>query len=193
MRDRLTAIIGIVLLLGLAGSTYWYSLRTQLEGMAHFSQPDAPDFIAKNIVLTQFDQLGQAKRKVFAAEITHYSDDRADIRSPRMVSLRPDEPQLEVTAREAKVVNDGEQVNLKGDVLIARAAGKDTPAMRLTTDRLTVLPDEDRYLTDAPVEMQRGTMRATGVGMDFDNVARTLHLKNQVSTVLERSAELGRN
>jgi len=184
-RDRLTAIIGIVLLLALAGATYWYSLRSQLEGMRHISAPDAPDFIAKNIVLTQFDPTGHAKRKVFSNEITHFSDGRAEIAEPRMVSLRPDEPQLEVSARRAEVLNDGETVHLQGDVLIRRAAAKDAPALRLSTDRLTVLPDLDRYTTDAPVDMQRGRSRIQGVGMDFDNVARTVELKNQVSTLLE--------
>ncbi|MEG0821489.1 MAG: LPS export ABC transporter periplasmic protein LptC [Burkholderiaceae bacterium] len=193
MRERLTAIIGIGLLLGLVGSSYWYSLRTQREGLMHLPVPDAPDFIAKNIVLTQFDPTGRAKRKVFAAELTHYPDDRIDIAKPRMVSLRPDEPQLEVTAREADVENGGEKVHLKGDVLITRAAGKDSPAMRLATDRLTVLPDEDRYLTDAPVEMNRGTTRATGTGMEFDNVARTLQLKSQVNTELLPSDKQGKN
>lgn len=191
MRDRLTAIIGIVLLLGLAGATYWYSLRARLEGMSHQSAPDAPDFIAKNIVLTQFDEQGRAKRKLFANELTHYPDDRFEIVAPRMLSLRPDEPQVEVSARSATVENGGERAQLTGAVRVSRAATATDPALRFDTETLTVLPDDERYFTDAPVTMERGTASARGTGLDFDNVRRTVQLKNQVQTVLAPSPKKG--
>lgn len=191
LRDRFTAIVGIVLLLGLAGATYWYSLRTQFEGMSHPSAPDAPDFIASNIVLTQFDTEGRAQRKLFASELTHYPDDRFDVVEPRMLSLRPDEPQLEVNAREARVENGGERAQLTGAVRVTRAATATEPALRFDTETLTVLPDQERYFTDAPVSMVRGTTSARGTGFDFNNISRTVQLKSQVQTVLVPSPRKG--
>lgn len=191
LRERFTAFVGIVLLLGLAGATYWYSLRTQLDGLSHQSVADAPDFIAKNIVLTQFDAAGRAQRKLFATELTHFADDRFAIVEPRMLSLRPDEPQIEVSARQAMVENGGERAQLSGKVRLHRAATATEPALRLATEELTVLPDDERYFTDAPVTLERGTSRAQGTGLDFNKLSRTVQLKSQVVTVLEPSPRKG--
>ena len=55
----------------------------------------------------------------------------------------------------------------------------------LTTEELAVSSRDERLTTDKPVTIEepRGIIR--GVGLEFDNVARTASLRSQVSGTLQ--------
>jgi LPS export ABC transporter protein LptC len=187
MRDRITAIIAVLLLAALAGATYWYS---QVGRYANLSNPvsrEGPDFIVNGVTLTQFDALGRATNRLFADKLTHYAvDDRAELEQPRYVSLRPDQPQLEARAKTALVEGSGERVVLTGDVVITRSPGDNgEPPMRLSTEKLVALPDREQYSTDLPVEMDRGGSLIRSVGMDYDNIKRVVKFHSKVRGTIE--------
>jgi lipopolysaccharide export system protein LptC len=191
MRDRITAIIAILLLAALAGVTYWYSQAGRYAKLASPVSREGPDFVVHGVTLTQFDAAGRATNRLFAEQMTHYAiDDRAELQRPRYVSLRPDQPQLEARARAAVVEGGGERVVLTGDVVITRAPGPDgAPPMRLTTEKLVALPDLEQYTTDQPVEMDRGASVIRSVGMDYDNIKRTVKFHSRVRGTMEPGPE----
>jgi lipopolysaccharide export system protein LptC len=43
-----------------------------------------------------------------------------------------------------------------------------------------VLPDLERYSTDAPVEIEHGESVVRSVGMDYDNIARVVKFRSKV-------------
>lgn len=181
MRDRITAIIAVLLLATLAGVSYWYSQVSRVDGLAQPVSREGPDFVVRGVTLTQFDASGQATNKLFAEELSHFaSDDRAELTRPRLVSLQPGQPQLESRAQRALVEGSGERILLTGDVVITRAAEEGSPPMRLATQKLQVLPDLERYSTDAPVEIEHGESGVRSVGMDYDNIARVVKFRSQV-------------
>lgn len=182
MRDRITAIIAILLLAALAGASYWYSQAGRYGSRATPVSREGPDFIVDGVTLTQFDAAGRATNKLFAEKMTHYAaDDRAELQRPRYVSLRPDQPQLETRAQHALIEGSGERVLLTGSVVITRDAGAEGEApMRLTTEKLVALPDLERYTTDVAVEMDRGGSVVKSVGMDYDNIKRVVKLHSNV-------------
>lgn len=92
MRDRLTSLIAIALLVTLCAMSYWYSVKAELENVTHLSDLNSPDFIARDITITQFDDDGIAKAKVFAKEVEHYSTDtpmRSSLNMHRSTRMRP--------------------------------------------------------------------------------------------------------
>jgi lipopolysaccharide export system protein LptC len=190
MRDRLTTIIAIVLLAAVTVTSYWYARTLRMPKSISVTAPGTPDFEADKLVITQFDSEGRAKNKLFADRLLHYTEnDNVDLTSPRLVSLRPDQPQIEVRAQRAQLENAGEKVHLHGEVDVRRAAFGDTPALRVTTDYLLAIPDVDRYSTDRPVEVERGAarIRADG-GMQLDNIARTARFDGNVRMLLPPAA-----
>jgi lipopolysaccharide export system protein LptC len=190
MRDRLTTIIAIVLLAAVTVTSYWYARTLRMPKSISVTAPGTPDFEADKLVITQFDSEGRAKNKLFADRLLHYTEnDNVDLTSPRLVSLRPDQPQIEVRAQRAQLENAGEKVHLHGQVDVRRAAFGDTPALRVTTDYLLAIPDVDRYSTDRPVEVERGAarIRADG-GMQLDNIARTARFDGNVRMLLPPAA-----
>ncbi len=59
--------------------------------------------------------------------------------------------------------------------------------MRLTTERLVTLPDLEQFSTDAPVEIERGGSNIRSVGMDYDNIKRTVKFRSKVRGTVEPS------
>jgi lipopolysaccharide export system protein LptC len=193
MRDRITAIIAVLLLAGLAGVTYWFSQAGRYGNLANPVSREGPDFVVKGVTLTQFDAMGRATNRMFAEAMTHYvADDRAELQQPRYVSLRPDQPRLEARARQALVEAGGERVVLTGDVVITRAAGdKGEPPMRLSTEKLLALPDYEQFSTDLPVEVDRGGSVIRSVGMDYDNIKRVVKFHSKVRGTVEAARTQG--
>lgn len=190
MRDRITALIAVLLLALLAGTTYWYSQVARLSDLANPVSREGPDVVVDGATLTQFDAQGRATSKLIGARITHYpSDDRAEVTRPRMISLRGDQPQLDAQANHARVEQGGARVVLTGDVSVVRAAGADgEPPMRLTTEKLVALPDVEQYTTDAPALIERGGSAIRSVGMEYDNIKRTLKFHSKVRGTIEPAA-----
>jgi len=190
MRDRITAIIAVLLLALLAATTYWYSQTTRLGALAQPVSREGPDVVVDRVAMTQFDAEGRAVNKLIGERVTHFpSDDRVEVVRPRLISLREDQPQLDAKAEHARVEDSGARVILSGNVTLIRAASEDgEPSMRMTTDRLVALPDSEQFSTDAPVEIERGGSRIHAVGMDYDNIKRTVKFRSKVRGTIEPSA-----
>lgn len=189
MRDRLTMLIAIVLLAAVTATSYWYSRVLRRPPVVERAAPGTPDFVVDRLVLTQFDEAGRARHKLFAERLTHFAEnDDIELANPRLVSLRPDRPQIEARAQRGRVENAGERVHLRGAVLLTRAADGEQPPLRLATEYLLALPDEDRYSTDRPVELERGPDRMRADTLELDNIARTTRLAGNVRTELAPQA-----
>jgi lipopolysaccharide export system protein LptC len=186
MRERLTSLIAIILLGVVTATSYWYARVLKIPKVALAAVPGTPDFEAEKLVITQFDAQGRARHKLFAERLLHYAEtDNVDVTLPRLVSLRPDQPQVEVRAERGQVENSGERVLLHGSVSLTRAAAGATPALQMRTEYLLALPDDDRYSTDRAVEVDRGGARIVAEhGMQYDNIARTAQFDGRVHMLL---------
>lgn len=186
MRDRLTSIIAILLLAAVTATSYWYARVLRMPKVTIASAPGTPDFEAEKLVITQFDPQGRARHKLFADRLLHYLEtDDVDLTAPRLVTLRPDQPQVDARAQRARVENAGERVHLYGDVDLRRAALGELPPLRATSEYMLALPDFDRYSTDKPVTVERGASRISASGgMELDNIARTAEFRGKVQMLL---------
>lgn len=182
MGERLASWFAVLMLGAVLAASYWYAQTLQQSGAADSGRIGPVDFFAEQAALTGFDALGRPHYRLFADRMTHYArSDDVDLTNPRLMSMRPDEAQLEATALIAHVVNNGARVLMQGDVVLTRAADATHAPMRMETERLLVLPDDDRFSTDDPVRLQSGEAHLTAVGMDYDNIARHVELHNQVN------------
>jgi len=186
MRERLTSLIAIILLGVVTATSYWYARVLRIPKGSIAAAPGSPDFEAEKLVITQFDAQGRARHKLFAERLLHYAEtDNVEVTLPRLVSLRPDQPQFEIRADRGQVENAGERLQLHGNVVLTRAATDTTPALQLKTDYLLALPDDDRYATDRAVEVERGGARIVAEhGIQLDNIARTAQFDGRVRMVL---------
>lgn len=181
MGERVASWFAIVLVAGVLGTSYWYAQSLRTGAVTETGRIGAVDFFAQDIALTGFDSLGRARYRLFADRLTHFGNtDDMDLEKPRILSLRSDQPQVQATALHAHATNNAQTVQMRGNVVITRAASADRAAMVMQTDELTAVPDEDHFWTDQPVRLQSGAMVMNARGMDFDNIARRVELNSEV-------------
>ena len=182
MGERISSWFAVLLLFVVLVTSYWYAQTLRLAPIADGGRIGDVDFFAEDVALTGFDPVGRPRYRLFADRMTHFGNsDDVDLVKPRLLSMRPDQPQVQATARTAHAENNAQTVHMQGNVVITRAASDTQEPMRLETEALTAVPDDDHFWTDAPARLQSGRSVISGKGMDFDNVARRVQLRGDVT------------
>jgi lipopolysaccharide export system protein LptC len=176
MGERLASWFAIVLMLGVLATSYWYA-QSLRGGNNDSGRVGTVDFFAEQIALTGFDALGKPRYRLFADRMTHYGNsDDVDLTQPKLLSMRPEQPQVQAVSQSAHAQNNAETIEMVGDVVVTRAPDAQRPAMKLETQEMTVVPDDDHFWTKDPVRLTSGATVMTGIGMDYDNVSRHIEL-----------------
>jgi len=185
MRERLTAIIAIILLLILIAASYWYAMQASFNNLRYIPSENSPDFVASEATVISFNEQGIAKTRLEAEQFRHYSNDTIMMVKPKATTISPNEPITHAEALKGSSTDAGETFQFEGDVVVSRAASGNTAATRLETQSMTVYTDTNRFESDDVVDIFSGEDRARGTGMVFDNLSRTVELKSRVTTVIE--------
>jgi len=136
-----------------------------------------PDYIIDNFSWVRMSEGGKPRYVVSGDRLTHRpADNTALVEKPVVQNLTDDHPPMTMTAEHALVSQNQNQIDLTGNVDIQRPAGKDSQPLRIRTEALTVLPDEDIVKTDKPIDMKLGASSVNGVGMLANNATQQVHL-----------------
>ena len=193
--DRLVAWSPIALLAGLAALTWWLDAQVNIgNGGRDGNARHDPDLFAEGVRAVELDASGNPVQTLAATRARHDPDDgTVEFEAPRFVMTQPERPRFAVTADRARVSGDRENAYFEGNVKASRAGeiGGEDPAgpITLTTEFLHVIPKLDRAQTDRAVTIEepRGIIR--GRGFTFDNKAKTVDLKSNVSGTFQPSTE----
>jgi lipopolysaccharide export system protein LptC len=136
-----------------------------------------PDYIIDNFSWVRMSETGKPRYMISGERLTHRpADNTALVDKPIVQSLTVEHPPMTMTAERALVNQNQNQIDLTGNVDIRRPAGAKSEPLRIRTEALTVLPDEDIVKTDRPIEMQLGAALVSGVGMVANNATQQVHL-----------------
>lgn len=196
--DRLTAWSPVLLLGGLAALTYWLDAQVQAPTGARSGAPKhEPDMYIENFRAVALGADGKPRQSISAARAQHFPDDQtSEFVEPRLHLTEPGRAALALTADHGKLSADRENAYFTGNVRAEREAPAEgaadgTPGGRLTltTQSLHVDTRLERFHTTDPVTIEEPRGIIKGVGLEFDNLAKTANLKGQVSgTMQPRSA-----
>lgn len=141
------------------------------------SAGNEPDYIIDNFSWVRMSENGKPRYVISGERLTHRpADNTALVDKPIVQSLTVEHPPMTMTAERALVSQNQNQIDLTGNVDIKRPAGAKSEPLRIRTEALTVLPDEDIVKTDKAIEMQLGASSVTGVGMLANNATQQVHL-----------------
>jgi lipopolysaccharide export system protein LptC len=188
--DKLVAWSPVLLLGALAALTYWLDAQVQPQPVRRDgSARHDPDLFLQDFRAITFDAQGQPRETLAAVRAEHFpDDDSAELVSPRLALSETGRPTMTITADRGRIEGGREQGDFIGNVRVTRAAsdrpsddGSPSGPVTLHTESLHVLTKEQRVQTDKPVTIEepRGIIR--GRGLEFDNKAKTVRLKSQVS------------
>jgi lipopolysaccharide export system protein LptC len=136
-----------------------------------------PDYIIDNFSFVRMSETGQPRYVISGERLTHRpADNTSLIDKPVVQSMSTDHPHMTMTANTAHVNQDQNQIDLAGNVDITRPGSATSQPLRIRTEALTVLPDEEISKTDKPIEMKLGAASVTGVGMVANNATQQLTL-----------------
>ncbi len=182
-----SALFPLSLLMTLAALTFWLRYATEAPEPRHDGKTrHDPDYIVADATVRKLDANGRLLYTLKATDIRHYpDDDTTDLLRPNLVYLQPGKPALTVKGEIGHVSQDGKQIDLYGKVELYRPASATDDELTAKTERLTVLPDDEKAYTKSPVFLTKGRSWAKGVGMQVDNRAQTYLLESQAVARLE--------
>jgi lipopolysaccharide export system protein LptC len=186
--DRIGGLLSLGLLAALGLSSWVFSSLTQIPDWIKASQQQTgPTAVVANAHIVKTGADGRPRQVVVSPQIQQFEDGRAMLATPDLTSFRDQGPPVYAKSRQARVSADQNEVLLTGSVVIRREAFGDDPALRVETETLTFLSDEQVAVTQAPVMVYRGASTLYGVGMRLDEKTDRLQILADTRMVLPKS------
>ncbi len=181
--ERIRIGVILVLLIGAALGSLWVlqSMRASGQQQAAQRPRGKPDYYLENFSYVRMGPNGLPRYDMSGVKMVHYpSDDSFDITKPVVHNLDQDKPPMQLYSDTARVTDDQTQIHMYGNANAIRAPYKGREQMRVVSDYLLLLPDDEIVKTDKPVAMTMGTTRLNGVGMVANNATQVVQLFGNV-------------
>lgn len=182
MKLSATRLFPLLLMLALAGLTFWLELMMrEEEGMRPSTRRHDPDYVVDRLMHTRFNAQGAAESILAAEKMLHFpDDDSTDLVAPRLVQTKANQPRVTVTADRATLSQDGEELFLYDNVLVVREPGAGQPETRMRTSFLQVARAQSVLRTDRDVVITEADRVLSGRGMEYNNDSRQFYLRERV-------------
>ena len=181
MSARGSLWLPLVVLLLLAGLSYWIDHVVQLPPSSTQAAKTSPEGIMENFEALRTDLAGHPQYRLSAKRLKHYTGSkRTEMESPRFVQLSTQSGEINTTAKQATVSPEGDEIDLQGDVIIVRAAQPGLSAMTLRTARLLAYPDRNLLRAPGTVDIHDDTMDLRAGAMEYRANQRTIELTGRV-------------
>jgi lipopolysaccharide export system protein LptC len=170
----------ILLAMTVATALMWWNLRPPEPVETVLERPELPDFWMRDAASERFDEQGERLFVLHAERMEHYPDDgRIELNEPDLTYFAPRALHWEMRARHGLLSGDRSRVDLEENVVVHRRPPAGT-AQRMETDWLTVFPDDDFAITDAPVRVIEPPGHIFGIGMRIMMAEDRFTLENRV-------------
>ena len=185
--DRLITWSALIPPLILLAAAYWLNQLVQpLPIPSDTDQRHDPDFMVSQFTATTMNEQGSPRFIIAAKKMLHYpDDDSTHLESPRLTSLSPDHPAMYATANSGTISGKGDEIFLRDEVKVVRAANAAQSELIFTTSYLHVIPDQDQADTDQAVTVTDAYNTIHAIGMRMDYRARTVKLLAHVNSYHE--------
>ncbi|HMM46419.1 MAG TPA: LPS export ABC transporter periplasmic protein LptC [Thiobacillaceae bacterium] len=165
----------------LAALSFWVERAVQVADSGGRTVAADPEGIMENFDALRTDATGQPHYRLSAVRLKHYSGNRlTELESPHFVQLDANAGNVSAASREATISPSGDEVELRGDVVVERAAHAGQPAMTLRTAQLLVFPDQDLLRAPGPVTIDDGLQSLRAGAMEYNAELRVIRLSGRV-------------
>lgn len=181
--DRIAAALSVLLLAALAGGSYYLAEISRRMGSVTIDRTlsHEPDSFVEGLVFTRINEHGAPAFRISADHMLHFPfDGSSEYQRPVLTSLDPTKPRMHLVADTGRSTAEGVETHLYDNVVLTREAGFGEPKMTVHTDYVVLYSQTEIARTDRPVRIEREGSVLTGVGMEFDNAARSLTVDSQV-------------
>lgn len=178
---RYLTLLPVLLLVFLAGLTYWLDRQLQFDLKRNAQSAGDPDFIVDNFTASRMGPNGAPQYTLSARRMLHYPhNDTTVLESPRFSSTARNGTTITATARSATLSSNGEEAFLRDDVLLVRSPSRTRKDMTIATSYLRVIPEKNYAVTDREVRISDANTLSTSVGLEFDGNKQIVSLLSNV-------------
>jgi lipopolysaccharide export system protein LptC len=185
--NRFPVYFPLALLALLSAMAFWLDQKVQTPAAPRDKKAQHdPDYIVQKFSAMQMSPAGTVRRTLTAEKLTHYADDGSSyLVDPKLVQYKEGEAPVRITADAARVTEEGEHAHFIGNVrAVAQAKGTGND-IKVLTDYLHVIPDQDYAKTDKPVTITSGTSVTHAIGMELNSDTRVVKLLSSVKVRYE--------
>jgi lipopolysaccharide export system protein LptC len=159
------------------GSFWLVQVMQGEEGGSRANLGNEPDYIVDNFSWVRMSEAGKPRYVISGERLTHRpADNTALIDKPVVQSLTDEHPPMTMTSDRALVNQNQNQIDLTGNVDIRRPGAPGAEPLRIRTETLTILPDDEIAKTDRPIRMTLGSASVDAVGMVANNATQQIAL-----------------
>jgi len=171
----------LAILLLLAALSFWIERSVQVIPNGNQLAQADPEGIIENFDALRTDPAGKPHYRLTAKKLKHYSGNNlTELESPHFTQLDAQSGDVSAVANQATVSPDGREVDLRGDVLVERAAHAGQSLMTVRSARLLVFPERDQLRSPGPVEIHDATLNLSADAMEYDAKLRVVKLTGRV-------------
>lgn len=172
----------------LAAISFWALEVTQRSGDGKQAQGQRtePDYFIEDFSYTRLAPGGKAQYLITGSKLVHYpADDSSIVLKPSVRSYAGTRSPMTLHAQRAKITKDQREMHLYDEVRLVRPQARGSEPLRIESDYMLALPDQDIVKTDKQVTIRLGDSTLIGTGMVADNARRQLTLQSKVSGFYE--------
>lgn len=178
MTHRAGNWLPLVFLLILAGATLWLARTvTGVPARGDGALRHDPDMIVEDFTAKQFDKDGALRYTLAAQKMVHYpDDDTSHLSEVVFQSFEQNSPPIHVTADTGLLTKKGDEVFLRGNVILTKEAGPKSSKLTVRTNYLHIIPDTGIAKTNQPLVLEDAKTVVNASSMTADNKAQTMVL-----------------
>ena len=159
------------------GSFWLVQVMQGEESGPHAATGNEPDYIVDNFSWVRMSEAGKPRYVISGERLTHRpADNTALVDKPVVQSMTTEHPPMTMTSEHALVRQNQDEIDLTGNVDVQRPGSATTQPLRIRTDALTLLTDDEIAKTDRPVHMTLGSASVDAVGMVANNATQRIEL-----------------
>lgn len=164
--SKKTFVLSLVLVSALAFSTWLIRKSITEEQTTAHNSTDTPDAFMVNATYVRMDQNGNIHNKIFVSRMEHYAaNDTSDFTNPEVMIYGQDQMPWKVTANYGQSESGIEEVHLWDNVKIHQSAGTNNNELTITTNSLTIFPQEQSAATNQPITIAQPGTVVNSVGL----------------------------
>jgi lipopolysaccharide export system protein LptC len=186
--ERLGSLVSIGMV-GLLALAAWLlsELVSQSSGPVSPRPAGSISTVITKAEILQTNARGAAQYKVKAPRVDLFNDGQALLDQPELVSIAQSEPGPAMSARAdyAIISSNQQEIEIRGNARITRAALEKEPALEVTSPWIRFDLKSQTAQTTAPVRVIRGASVLTGDGLMLDQRSETLRVLSNTKMILK--------
>ncbi len=191
--DRFRTWLAVFLLALVVLGSFWkleILRRNDNEGNSRASARSEPDYYVEKFSFIRLPNNGKANYLITGDRLTHHPvNDDFEIKQPRINSFDANKAPLNIRADRAIVEQknmvmtpsrEHDQIHLQGNVQAERPETANSTYMKLQSEYLLLLPDDNKMKTDQAVSLITSSSEIHAIGMIADNSTQQIQLLSKV-------------